>query len=605
MPVQDSLPGKLGPYRLLRKIGAGGMGVVYLARDYEGRNVAIKALGPAVTSDPNARRRLVREVETMRRVRSPYVAEILDADVTSDAPYIVTRYVPGQTLEQTVRESGPLRGRELSLLGSGLAEALGAIHAAGVVHRDLKPGNVMLMDGHPVVIDFGIAHVADATRLTQTGMVMGTPGYLAPEVIEGQPSSGASDVHSWGATVAYAATGRSPYGTGSYQTIFYRVVTGQPDLTGVPQPLLPLVSAALSNNPAARPPATWLAGQCTAAANGAPVANGFGGTLLAPGPPGLNGHPGSPGPNGTLLASGGSGFASGGSGFGGAAAGNAAVLAGPRYVPSPSPSPREAARDVADLLPPAQSSGLLNGGPRAGTSVLEPSRPARAADPDDPGSQRPTSYTPMVAAVVVIAVALSVLLPVAGTVVSLGVITLLRAADYAGSGLALRRSSRGVRPSDILVAIISAPWSVARALLATAAIAPVAFAIGVAGAVASIIMLRMHTLPETGAWAAGAVVAWYGAGPGSKRPRRQLGRVFGTMIRTRGAFTVAAVATWALAAAAVIQATGQMPLYWPANVGVMPHLPSLTGTLGNIERSLFHNTQGLFPHFSMHRPHIP
>lgn len=597
MPVQDRLPGKLGPYRLLRKIGAGGMGVVYLATDSEGRHVAVKALGPAVTSDPNARRRLLREVETMRRVHSPYVAEIVDADAGAESPYIVTRYVPGRTLEEVLRESGPLRGRQLATLASGLAEAIAAIHAAGVVHRDLKPGNVMLVDGHPVVIDFGIAHVADATRLTQTGMVMGTPGYLAPEVIEGQPSSGASDVHSWGATVAYAATGRSPYGTGSFQTIFYRVVTGQPDLTGVPQPMLQLISAALSSNPGARPPATWLASQCAAVASGAPVSLPPNGTLLAPGPGnglngvnsvnGLNGGLNG-GPNGTLLA-----------------AGNAAALAGPRYVPGP-PSPREAARDVADLLPPA-SPGALNGaGSRAGNGVLQPERrDARpAARSDDPGTRRPTSYGPVVAAVVVIAIALSVLLPVAGTLVSLGVITLLRAADYAGSGLASRRSARGARPSDIFVVIITAPWSVARALLTTAAIAPLAFAIGVAASIASIVMLHKHTLAEAGAWAAGAVVAWYAAGPGSSRPRRQLGRVFGTVVHTRAAFTVAAIATWALALAAVTQALGQPPLYWPASTGMMPHLPSFTDYLTNVERSLLHSTSGMFPRMP-HFPRVP
>src|SRR5215469_4238000 len=131
MPVQDHLPGKLGPYRLLRQIGAGGMGVVYLARDTEGRPAAIKVLGPAVTSDPNARRRLSREVETMRRVRSPYVAEIIDADVTGEAPYIVTRYVPGSALDQVVGEHSPIRGGALAVLAGELAEALTAIHAAG------------------------------------------------------------------------------------------------------------------------------------------------------------------------------------------------------------------------------------------------------------------------------------------------------------------------------------------------------------------------------------------------------------------------------------------------------------------------------------------
>ena len=223
-------------------------------------------LHPAATESANARLRLAREVETMRRVRSAFVAEVLDADVTGEFPYIVTRYVPGPTLEAMVRSRGPLSGSGLRRLAYGTAEALTAIHAAGVVHRDLKPGNVMLTDDRPVVIDFGIAQSPDATRLTQTGLVMGTPGYLAPEVIEGEPSSPASDIHSWGATMAYAATGRQPYGGGgdSFQTIFYRIVSGRADLSGVPAPLVPLLSAALARDPAHRPSASWLSAQASA-----------------------------------------------------------------------------------------------------------------------------------------------------------------------------------------------------------------------------------------------------------------------------------------------------------------------------------------------------
>src|SRR5580658_1555570 len=197
----------------------------------------------------------------MQRVRNRFVAEVLDADVAGPSPFIVTRYVPGRTLEDTVRQGGPLRGPALDNLAEGLAEALAAIHAAGVVHRDLKPGNVMLDGDHPVIIDFGIAHVPDATRLTKTGLVMGTPGYLAPEVIEGGASSGASDVHSWGATVAFAATGRQPFGSGTYQTIFFRVLEGKAEVDGIPSRLLPFVTAALSTDPRSRPSARWLAGQ--------------------------------------------------------------------------------------------------------------------------------------------------------------------------------------------------------------------------------------------------------------------------------------------------------------------------------------------------------
>src|SRR5689334_22542518 len=263
MTAEDQMPDRLGPYRLLGQIGEGGMGVVFMARDASEQTVALKVLRSVAAEEPLARRRLAREVETMQRVRSPYVAEVIDADLAGDPPYIVTRYVPGRTLEQVVTENGPVPPQALSRVACGLADALAAVHAAGVVHRDLKPSNVMLLDELPVVIDFGIAQGPDATRLTMTGMFMGTPGYLAPEVIEGRPSSEASDVHAWGATVAFAAIGRPPYGTGPYEGIFYRIVNGQADLNGAPAPLLPLLAAALARDPAHRPSAVQLRAQAT------------------------------------------------------------------------------------------------------------------------------------------------------------------------------------------------------------------------------------------------------------------------------------------------------------------------------------------------------
>ncbi|WP_433230677.1 serine/threonine-protein kinase [Actinomadura formosensis] len=249
---------RIGHYSVQQTLGEGGMGVVYLGADPEGRNVAIKVLRPAVAGDATARRRLAREVDSMRRVHSPHVAEILDADVTADQPYIVTQYVPGRTLEEVVEEAGPIYGPGLQRLGVGLASALSAIHGAGIVHRDLKPGNVMLVDGDPVVIDFGIAQAADATRLTATGMVIGTPGYLAPEIIEGEDAGPPSDVHAWAGTVAYAATGRPPFGSGTFESIFYKIMQGIPDLEGVPDALLPVLRSAMARHPAERPTAVNL-----------------------------------------------------------------------------------------------------------------------------------------------------------------------------------------------------------------------------------------------------------------------------------------------------------------------------------------------------------
>ncbi|MEP6631223.1 MAG: serine/threonine-protein kinase, partial [Lapillicoccus sp.] len=173
---------RLGPYRLVSRLGEGGMGVVHLGLDRYGRAVAIKVLRPHVAYDPEARWRLEREVDTLARITSDRVAAVIDSDISGDRPYLVTRYVAGPSLDDVVLDEGPLTPPELVDVGRGLVEALEAIHSFGVVHRDLKPGNVLLEDGQPVVIDFGIAHIADDVRLTSSGLVMGTPGYLSPEV---------------------------------------------------------------------------------------------------------------------------------------------------------------------------------------------------------------------------------------------------------------------------------------------------------------------------------------------------------------------------------------------------------------------------------------
>ena len=372
MPALESLPRKIGPYRVIEKIGEGGMGVVYLARDTGNRQVAVKVLGPAVAGDPDARRRLAREVETMSRIRSRYVAQILGADVDCASPYIVTRYVRGRTLDAAVRESGPLQGKPLAQLSLGLAEALAAIHEAGVVHRDLKPANVMLEDGQPVVIDFGIAHVPDSTRLTRTGLVMGTPGYVAPEVIEGQPSSGATDVHSWGTTVAFAATGRQPFGTGDFQTIFFRVLQGDASLTGLPPKLLPLVRLALGTDPRSRPTARWLASQCATPQAGMASQGSAASWVNAAGTrtdgtrvdgtrvDGAGAYGASAGAYGASAGAAGAG-AYGARAYGAGAYGAGAVSERPPVAPSAGwrgyqdrsgyPSPAQAAADMADLLP--------------------------------------------------------------------------------------------------------------------------------------------------------------------------------------------------------------------------------------------------------------
>ncbi|MET7334018.1 serine/threonine-protein kinase [Nonomuraea sp. NPDC005650] len=252
---------RLGPYRLLRRLGEGGMGVVHLAVDPQGRQVAVKVLRGEVAGDEVARRRLSREVETMRRVRSKYIAEVLDADVTGHRPYIVTRYVPGRPLDEIVKDDGPLDLPSLVKVAHGVAAALSSVHSVGVIHRDLKPGNVLILDGEPVLIDFGIAQAVDATRLTQTGMFIGTPGYLAPEIIEGQEAGPEVDVHAWAGTLLFAATGLPPFGKGTLEMIFYNITAGKADVSAAPATLQPLLKAAFQRNPNKRPKAAELAEQ--------------------------------------------------------------------------------------------------------------------------------------------------------------------------------------------------------------------------------------------------------------------------------------------------------------------------------------------------------
>ena len=609
MASQDRIPDRLGPYRLRERLGEGGMGAVYLARDRERRMVAVKVLHSRVAEEPNARRRLAREVEAMRRVRSPFVAEVLDADVTGKFPYIVTRYVPGHTLDDVVRRQGPLPGWALERLARGLSQALAAVHAAGVVHRDLKPGNVMLHDGDPVVIDFGIAHTGDATRLTQTGMFMGTPGYLAPEVIEGQPSTEASDIHSWGATIAYAATGRPPFGSGSFENIFYRIVQGNADIAGLPGPLAQLVSAALSRDPRSRPTAASLCAQCASPglASGPPVLHGA--TTQAPGYGVAHGSAGAAaaavGGASTVYAPG----SAGGAGYGAVPARNgspqavrpgefADLLPPVRYAPAGAAQARPAA---AAPYRAVQGGAVQGGGyaaPPAG--AMRPDAPARPAGGAQ-GAQRARPSRLLGLATMVIAIAVSVMLPIAGTIGALAVITLLRAGDRASSALTVRRSVRGPSASDILIGVVTAPWAIARSLLTTVLILPVAALVASAALVVTLIMTTPDSLPLAGSYAAGAAVAFYATGPGSGGARREMDRLFGAVARTRGAAAIVTLAMCCLAAAAIATAAAQPPLYWPSLAGVLPHLSNVSNVLHlpHLARSLPH-----LPHFGVGRSRL-
>ena len=243
----------VGDYTLLSRIGEGGMGVVHLARRPGGDRVALKVLRPHIVGDDEARARLAREVSSLSRIRSRWVAEIVDADPWGEIPYVATRYVPGLSLHDHVVDEGPITGADLTWFAGCLAEGLASVHRVGVLHRDVKPSNVLMEGRTPILIDFGLARVADDPKLTHTGWLLGTPGYLAPEILYGDDATSASDVHSWAATVAYAGTGRPPFGRGPSMAIMDRVRRGEHALDGLPPQLRGIVEAALDPEPARRP----------------------------------------------------------------------------------------------------------------------------------------------------------------------------------------------------------------------------------------------------------------------------------------------------------------------------------------------------------------
>ncbi len=251
-------PELIGPYRLRGRLGAGGMGRVYLGLSPGGRAVAVKVIRAELARDPEFRARFRREVAVARTVSGLYTAPVLDADTDGPEPWLATAYVPGPSLADAVTRHGPLPAASVLMLAAGLAEALSAIHGAGIVHRDLKPANVLLAADGPRLIDFGISRAAEASALTHTGLVVGSPGFMSPEQAEGREVGPASDVFSLGAVLAFAATGQGPFGSGSTPALVYRVVHNPPDLDQVPTGIRPVVSRCLAKDPGARPTAAAL-----------------------------------------------------------------------------------------------------------------------------------------------------------------------------------------------------------------------------------------------------------------------------------------------------------------------------------------------------------
>ena len=283
--LQPGEPELIGPYRVRGRLGTGGMGRVYLGLSPGGRSVAVKVIRADLAQDAEFRARFRREVAVARKVSGLFTAPVIDADVDGPVPWLATAYVPGPSLADAVSEHGPLPAASVLALARGLAEGLSAIHAAGVVHRDLKPANVLLAEDGPRVIDFGISRAVEASALTHTGLVVGSPGFMSPEQAEGREVGPPSDIFSLGAVLAFAATGQGPFGSGSTPALVYRVVHSGPQLDLVPAEVRSLAERCLAKDPALRPTAADLLAAAAYPAAGwlpAPVTRAMEAVPLAP-----------------------------------------------------------------------------------------------------------------------------------------------------------------------------------------------------------------------------------------------------------------------------------------------------------------------------------
>lgn len=267
-PLQDTDPGQIGPYEILGLLGVGGMGRVYLGIDEDGTKAAVKVVSAELLRDEEFRKRFTREARATAKVRGRFIAGIVAAEIDTPHPWLATEYIDGPALSDKVAKQGPLTAADAQQTAAGLAEALTTIHAAGVVHRDVKPANVLIAASGPHLIDFGIARDSAASTITRSGIVVGTPPYMAPEQIRGKKKVGpAADVFSLGGVLAFALTGRHPFGEGDPTTLAYRIAHEEPDLDGVADEVIRgLIMTCLAKEPGDRPTAAELQEQLAAVA---------------------------------------------------------------------------------------------------------------------------------------------------------------------------------------------------------------------------------------------------------------------------------------------------------------------------------------------------
>ncbi len=524
---------RVGAYEILSKLGEGGMGVVHLARHEEtGERVALKVLRTHVVGDEETRARLEREVRSLRQVRSPWIAEIVDADPYADLPYVATRYVPGPTLHDRIKDDGPVVGEDRFWLARCLAGGVAACHDAGVLHRDVKPSNVVMEGRTPVLIDFGLARVADDPKITLTGWLVGTPGYLAPEILEGTPSSPASDVHSWAATAAYALLGRPPFGTGPSMAVLDRVRRGQHDLDGIEGSMREVLTAALATDPADRPgleelrewlmepEVPWSGADASAVTKVLPVT-----MPLAAAPMDAELKPTLVDPD---------------------AAGDAVteVEAVPPTAVTVADAPAEpvVVRRFDPQAPPAPS-------PEPGWSP--PSKHANLKR--WPG---PMHFLVLVALAAILAGVVAAYPFLGATLLGLGV-WLLRAVSMAADHLSKRREARGRKWYDGLWALVRSPWDLVRAIPGTVALTALTGVIAAAVAVGCLAL----DLPLTVVLYVAAMVFMSAAWLASQRVRDTVGPVARAASSPSQRWVVAVVGL-AIIAAALAWYAVQMGVSW-------------------------------------------